>query len=342
MLVRDTELAIKLLAESLYDYGFSVKGATFRKLSGKRQGASHYEPCLECGGTWLEGEKTGDRAGYRKGAGVYRDRFKREQPCEGCGGYRKPDGTIVPGEGRVGVDRMTGSRVGTEATYAQPGRDSWPCNFCTPLGSVRDVKRGTGVDVSRRLEDGSHPRCEPCGGTGTRTASKGLGVEPRRLDDVDVTLTAIERGIRERNAVGHYHELEVCLAELARRSPHRHRVFHGVHVVKTLSAGVLSGTEAVLLRQAYADLSKWLRAAVGGEVRVPAEVLALHRRDPDGRLAAESRLRVKGSVVPKRMLADRDAEIVKRSRSESTLAIAESLGLSVRQVQRVLDRDVAA
>jgi DNA-binding NarL/FixJ family response regulator len=138
-----------------------------------------------------------------------------------------------------------------------------------------------------------------------------------------------DRMMLRREQAGSYAEYDKCVAELARRSPHRHRVFHEVHVVKTASAGMLSGTQATELRRAVSQLLDWMPH----EIVVPREIVE-----------AEKRLSkpVKGRGVSKAQLGDRDAEIAARyEEGVRTPELAVEYGLSESQVQRILNKTAA-
>jgi hypothetical protein len=134
-----------------------------------------------------------------------------------------------------------------------------------------------------------------------------------------------------REDAGSYAEYDRCVAELARRSPHRHAVFHRVHVVKTASAGLLSGTEATELERAVRQLLGWMPH----EILVPREIVE-----------AEKRLSkpVKGRGVSQVQRDGRDEEIKAAFRAGAKPKdLAAEYGLSVPRVNEIVyhEREVA-
>jgi hypothetical protein len=278
LVLPDRKKAIVLLAEHLYDSLAGPKGQRFHAGKGTTA-ATHYEPCVRCGGHWLEGPRTKIRYGYRRGTGWVEDRFGRKQPCDSCGGYEDASGRPQAGAGRVGMDRMTGTKVGTEDNTTAARRTvSWTCNFCHGLG----VKKGV--------------RCEPCEGSGRREHTPFLlaGVASDDMPDVDIP--ALDRAIARRDESGSFHELDRCLAELARRSPHYWRTFHSVHVVKTRQDIDLDYRQRVWLQQAYAQLLNWMPK----EIRVPRYLVYAESEK------RKQRPHVRGNV-DRKALGDRDA-----------------------------------
>lgn len=315
----DRKRALILLAEHLYESLAGPKGQRFH--AGKGQAApSHYEPCRACGGEWISGPHTGIRYGYRRGTGWIVDRFHRKRPCEDCGGLTLEDGTRKPGSGRVGMDRMTGRKVGTEEdTNAAVRSTSWTCNFCHGRG----VERGVGATV-----------CVHCSGSGKREHSPfvlhGVSDEGDAIvDDPDVVL---ERAIMHRDEEGDFHRLEAALSILAAKSTHQWRVFHGLHVVKTVQDFDLDFQQRVWLQQAYAALLNMMPA----EIRVPRDLVYAEEAKRKQRREVRGRVDV-------RALGDRNAWMRERF-AAGELGIAELIqetGLSRRQVYEVLYGETA-
>lgn len=317
LVLPDRKRALVLLASHLYDSLAGPKGMRYH--AGKGQAApSHYEPCLACGGSWKRGPVSQRVYGHTKGSGWIVDRFKRRVPCEACGGTLE-DGIARKGAGQIGMDRMTGKRVGTEEAPARKS-SSWTCNFCFGLG----VKAGS--------------RCEPCEGSGRREHSPFVlaGVRDEADDTVDFELPALDRAIDERDRAGDFHRLEVALAELAKRSPHYWRTFHAVHVVKTRELESLDGRERVWLSQAYTRLLLLMPA----EIRVPRDLVYAAKN------TTANRLRAKGRHAPQDMLGERDMVIRERfarGHGDSARVLAREFGLSVQRVNEIVyqEREIA-
>ena len=236
------------------------------------------------------------------GERVLRDKFGREQPCESCGGrgYHK-------------VDPMLNSDASTWEAQAQTsaGTRRALCDRCAGAG----VWKGE--------------RCGMCDGAGKVSVPIKRAVLSKSDAEVDVALNEWERMLDRREKAGSYREYDKCIAELHRRSPHRHRIFHEVHVVRVKSQGLLSGTEADMLAQAVRDLLLWMPR----EIVVPREIV-----QADERVQKQP----KGRKVPPKMLAARDQEIVARYEAGGkTAEIAAEFGLSAAQVQRVLNKAAA-
>jgi hypothetical protein len=320
---------ILLLAWSSLDLLKMPTGMNLRGSKGKA-GASKYEPCLACGGSWRVGAKTGERHGYRSGQGWKLDPFKRKIPCEACGGHMA-DGQLVAGTGRIGVDEMLHGKhrtVGTtENTLAARRVQRWVCNFC----------HGNGVSGGRH----EGPACKPCEGTGAREHSSFvlLGVrEDGRLVDPADPATALEEAIERRDRAGSYHEFDVCIGELWRRSPHQARVFHQVHVVGTVQPETLGVLRSGWLEEALTFLDRHMPA----EIVVPAEIVEASKRDPK-----RNQLRARGRHAPPEMLDMRDRLIRERfaaGHGESARELAREFGLSVQRVNEIVynDREAVA
>jgi hypothetical protein len=295
---------ILLLAGSLHDLLSGPKGMSLRATG--KAAASHYEPCLACGGAWGVGAKTGRKHAYRSGNGWRLDQFTDET------------GKQHAGSGRVGMDAMTGKPVGTaENTLAAKKTVSWVCNFC----------HGTGVHKK--------VRCGPCEGTGRREHSPFVlsGVSDTETLRNDPTLT-LELAIERRDQAGSYHELELCLAEMRRKSPHRHRVFYAIHVAKTRAKAALTADEGRWLAEAMT----FLETTMPTEVRVPGAIIEASRRD----LSANQRF-AKGKSSPQKWREARDVEIRERfANGETAGLIAEALGLSRSRVNEILYRERVA
>jgi hypothetical protein len=303
---------ILLLAGSLHDLLAMPKGMSLRATG--KAAASHYEPCLACGGAWGVGAKTGRKHAYRSGNGWRLDPFKRKLPCEACGGYTDENGKQHSGSGRIGMDAMTGKPVGTEGnTLAAKKTVSWVCNFC----------HGTGVHKKAR--------CGPCEGTGRREHSPFVlsGVSDTEALRNDPTLS-LELAIERRDHAGSYHELELCLAEMRRKSPHRHRVFYAIHVAKTRAKDSLTDDE----RRWLVEAMTFLELSMPSEVRVPAGIVEASRRDPTAH-----RVKAKCLGAPKDMIQERDDRIAELDGAgETAAAIATALGLHISTVYRILEK----
>jgi hypothetical protein len=309
LVLPDRKRALILLAEHLYDSLAGPKGQRFHHGTGQAA-PSHYEPCQACGGTWRTGSLTGVRYGVNPGTGWTTDRFGRKHPCEACGGRTDEDGSLHKGAGRVGMDSMTGRKVGTEEAPAKRS-SSWVCNFCFGLG----VKHGK--------------RCEPCAGSGRREHSAFVlaGVSDEPDGTTDFELPAFDRAIDERDKAGDFHRLEIALGELARRSPHYWRTFHAVHVVKTRRDFELDYRARVWLQQAYATLLNLMPA----EIRVPRDLVYAERAKREQRPAVRGR-------VDMRALGDRNAWMREEFSSgrKDLAALMRETGLQRSQVYEVI------
>jgi hypothetical protein len=234
---------------------------------------------------------------------VVRDKFGREAACESC-----------KGQGWHKVDPMLNRQAG-----------SWEEQKLTAAGTRRvmcDRCAGAGVWKGER--------CEMCDGSGKVSVPIVRAELADNTDDVDVVLNEWERMLEQREASGSYREYDRCVAELARRSPHRYRVFHEVHVIKVAWAGGLHPTQARLLEQAIVNLLAWMPR----EIVVPRGIAhpAKGKQDPP-----------KGKHAPKALMGNRDSDMLERYRSgEKAAAIAGDLGLHVSSVMRALERAEAA
>ena len=239
------------------------------------------------------------------GEKVTRDKFGRESTCESCQGrgWHKVD-PMLNAEHRGSWEEQARVTAGTRRHL---------CDRCAGLG----VWKGE--------------RCGRCDGAGKVSVPIRRAVLSESDRETDVVLSEWERMMVRREESGSFREYDRCVAELARRSPHRHDVFHRVHVVGTASAGLLSGTEATLLSQAITDLLRWMPR----EIVVPREILAADRR--------EKQDPPKGKHAPKTLLADRDASILERYRAgEKAAMIAADMNMHVSSVMRALERAEAA
>jgi hypothetical protein len=327
VVVHDRTKALLLLAGSRYDvYAPGPKvGQAFKH---GKAAATKKELCLRCDGD-----------------GVVKDKFGRESACESCRGrgWHKVDPMLnkehqdswevqaqeSAGTRRVDCDRCAGKGVvpsgAATADELDDGAERWTIDR---LGLSADRPLETRLYHTEEAADG-HERCVACDGSGKVS----VPIVRAELSDDDRVAEGVlndwDRMMLRREQAGSYAEYDKCVAELARRSPHRHRVFHEVHVVKTASAGMLSGTQATELRRAVSQLLDWMPH----EIVVPREIVE-----------AEKRLSkpVKGRGVSKAQLGDRDAEIAARyEEGVRTPELAVEYGLSESQVQRILNKTAA-
>jgi hypothetical protein len=239
----------------------------------------------------------------------------RKEPCLLCDGDkvvrdkfgREAACESCKGQGWHKVDPMLNrqARSWEEQKQATAGTRRVMCDRCA----------GAGVWKSER--------CEPCDGAGKVSVPIVRAELVDNTDDVDVELNEWERMLERREASGSYRAFDKAMAKLESDYPHRYRVFNEVHVLKVASAGLLSGTQADMLVQAIVNLLAWMPR----EIVVPRGVAF-----PAPRNGA-----VKGKGVSDGQRGARDREIVERSSVESPQALAADMGISVRQVQRVLD-----
>jgi len=241
------------------------------------------------------------------GSGIVTDAFKRTQACTHCGGkgYRKIDP----------YTRDTGETVDEQILKSETRRVE--CDRCA----------GSGV--------WKHERCELCDGSGKRSVGRYVFKDVPEPDPDG--WSEWDRAITRRNETGSYHELEVCLAELARRSLHLWRAFCAIYVAPQ-GKPFESPSEARI--RAYSGLlghqKTWVEQAIlfleahmPREVRVPADVIANYRRDPTANL-----LHAKGRSAP---IGLRDEEIRKRYREGQTpTAIIQETGLSKSRVYEII------
>jgi hypothetical protein len=231
---------------------------------------------------------------------VTRDKFGREQPCESC-----------KGRGWHKVDPMLNKQAESweEQKQASANTRRVLCDRCAGQGVWKNE------------------RCGMCDGAGKVSVPLERAILSDADRETDVVLNEWERMLVRREESGSYREFDKCVAKL---SPHRHRVFHEVHVVKSASAGMLHPTQALELERAMVLLLKWMPR----EIVVPREILALEKR--------VAQRPVKGNGVSKAQLVSRDAEIAAAYKGgRRTVEIAESFGLSDSQVQRILNREAA-
>lgn len=231
---------------------------------------------------------------------VTRDRFGREQTCESC-----------KGRGWHKVDPMIDSKAGSweEQKLAASGTRRVLCDRCAGAGVWKQE------------------RCGMCDGAGKVSVPIVRPVISDADRETDVVLSEWDRMLELREKSGSFKEYDKCVAELARRSPHRHRVFHEVHVVKVASAGMLHPTQATLLEQAIRNLLAWMPV----EILVPREIVQAERR--------VKQPAPKGRRAPENLIADRDAEMLERYRAGVKAAvIASDFDLHVSSVMRAIDR----
>jgi hypothetical protein len=231
---------------------------------------------------------------------VTRDKFGREQPCESC-----------KGRGWHKVDPMLNKQAESweEQKQASANTRRVLCDRCAGQGVWKNE------------------RCGMCDGAGKVSVPLERAILTDADRETDVVLNEWERMLVRREEAGSYREFDKCVAELARRSPLRHRVFHEVHVVKTASAGMLHPTQALELERGLVLLLRWMPR----EIVVPREILALEKR--------VAQRPVKGKGVSKVQLADRDAEIVgrfNRGHGDSAKVLAQDFGLSVQRVNEIV------
>jgi hypothetical protein len=238
---------------------------------------------------------------------VTRDKFGREQPCESC-----------KGRGWHKVDPMLNKQAESweEQKQASANTRRVLCDRCAGQGVWKNE------------------RCSMCDGAGKVSVPLERAILTDADRETDVVLNEWERMLVRREESGSYREFDKCVAELARRSPLRHRVFHEVHVVKSASAGMLHPTQALELERGLVLLLRWMPR----EIVVPREILALEKR--------VAQRPVKGNGVSKVQLADRDAEIVgrfNRGHGDSAKVLAQDFGLSVQRVNEIVyhEREVA-
>jgi DNA invertase Pin-like site-specific DNA recombinase len=231
---------------------------------------------------------------------VTRDKFGREQPCESC-----------KGRGWHKVDPMLNKQAESweEQKQASANTRRVLCDRCAGQGVWKNE------------------RCGMCDGAGKVSVSLERAILSDADRETDVVLNEWERMLVRREESGSYREFDKCVAEL---EPHRRRVFHEVHVVKTASAGMLHPTQAIELERAMVQLLKWMPR----EIVVPREILALEKR--------VAQAKPKGRHAPKNLMAARDAEIaVAYEGGKRTPEIASEFGLSDSQVQKILNEAAA-
>jgi hypothetical protein len=231
---------------------------------------------------------------------VTRDKFGREQPCESC-----------KGRGWHKVDPMLNKQAESweEQKQASANTRRVLCDRCAGQGVWKNE------------------RCGMCDGAGKVSVPLERAILSDADRETDVVLNEWERMLVRREESGSYREFDKCVADL---EPHRRRVFHEVHVVKSASAGMLHPTQAIELERAMVQLLRWMPR----EIVVPREILALEKR--------VAQRPVKGNGVSKAQLVSRDAEIAAAYKGgRRTVEIAESFGLSDSQVQRILNREAA-
>jgi hypothetical protein len=229
---------------------------------------------------------------------VTRDKFGREQPCESC-----------KGRGWHKVDPMLNKQAESweEQKQASANTRRVLCDRCAGQGVWKNE------------------RCGMCDGAGKVSVPLERAILSDADRETDVVLNEWERMLVRREESGSYREFDKCVADL---EPHRRRVFHEVHVVKSASAGMLHPTQAIELERAMVQLLRWMPR----EIVVPREILALEKRVVQQRP-------LKGKGVSRGQLDGRDSEIVQRAvvNGESVKALAVELGLSERTIQRVLN-----
>ena len=213
----------------------------------------------------------------------------RQSPCQRCGGYVDEKGKPIAGSGRLAYD---------------------------PYDAQKQLRR-VGTDD------------KPVAPPQKPTYALEFHDDPDRVDRAGDVLDQWQDAIDKRNQDGSYHELEQCLAEMYRKSPHWWRVFWPVRVTGTVSAEDLGGLDSARLMSA----EQWLAFEMPALIRVPAGVrFAWEHRDDKNRqprkwLGAEAH---RSSV---------DAEVLRRyAAGEPVAVIAGALGISARSVYRAIER----
>lgn len=193
----DRRRQIELLVATRFDY---IPISSSRDFASTKPGTrpSRYAPCRRCGGH--EVIRDGIRIKRVSGTGTIRDRFGREQPCEGCNG-----------KGNVPWDDYTEVQVVTEADEPTLGdliaRDTRhvTCPDCQDLAGI-----STGVIRGKP--------CRRCKGTGEAAVPGSWLSTPRKEPKVaiDGRDSAFATSIDRRDELADWHQLEKAMAAIHR------------------------------------------------------------------------------------------------------------------------------
>ena len=248
------------------------------------------------------------------GDGFTVDKFKRSQVCALCAG-----------KGRVAVDAYDREQkpIGTQETSTVTRTRSNPCDRCGGSGVYK------------------HARCDTCDGSGRREYSPfELHVTEAKDGVVDVLEAAIER----RDQSGSYHELERCIAGIAKHvnkpQPFNRLIGDEGRLARDLYTRVWVGSsedniplpELPPLHRELAELAeRYVVWAMPPEIRVPAGVVFAweHRFD-----ANRQRPRANGSRFESRD----EIILARRELGESVPSLAAEYGLTDDGLKKALRR----
>lgn len=238
----------------------------------------------------------------RKGRGTIVDRYRRRQPCTRCGGGTVA-GELVSGTGYLERDPM-------DVLGVRVGSEATTSTARPRHRKTCDRCGGDGVWKSAR--------CELCDGHGTRDVHLfELHLEGER-SGADPLAAAIDARIES----GSYAELERALDRLDR--------FARTLLLADVDSGRRPLGSAVEVSLAF------VVARMPDPIRVPAEVVA---NDRERRSWAK---RAKGRGTSAQALKARDAEIRQAVRRLPAQRVAFEYGLSVSQVNRIVNGEEAA
>lgn len=308
--------AVLALAGSLEDLRWqphTASGSIVRSAGAAKLVANAKGPCPACGGHEVRSRLTGEAVGLVKGPGVIRDRFRRERPCETCGGGVDDHGRVHPGRGFIRYDAMDETKMPLrtlETPTAPPRLRSHCCPFCGGNGA-----------------HGNGRRCNVCSGSGRIEWSPFELHVDEEVSDRDrerALIAAIER----RDEAGSYAELDRALELLRRRDLHAWRLFRAVHVL----AGLDGPRDDVVDRDALEDALALVDGWMPEPIRVPSFVVS-------GEKARREQLRSVRGRADRRMTRRRADEIRRLYRDEHwpVPELVRVFGVGRRQVYEILN-----
>lgn len=296
LVTRREKLLVLLWSRSDFDY---APRSNLRTASGLTPGERVV--CPDCG--------SGERPGVRL------DRFKREVPCETCGGRIAAPGVRAKrGRGFVTVDGMDSELRPLRVERGDVPTRAAGSKLCDGCG-------GSGVGGAHLDEDGREFRdaCRVCGGSGRRVvASFDLALD-REVSDSD---TRLEDAIEKREASGSYRELDRALADLKAAWPSLHRA--------VVDALVLGDPDALKLGLVEKAAVPFLLARMPEPIRVSGQVVKAWKAAKERRALAVGR--GAGGVAIER----RDKEIRTLVRQgKPTQWVAAEYGLTPARVNQI-------
>jgi hypothetical protein len=318
---------VDAIAWSLYDFDLAPETGTGRihrrALVSKSLTGTESIPCRAC-------SKPGET---KKGSGWRRDRFGRPFPCEACGGFTEPDGTLHKGKGKLAYDPYDNNQEPRKI-----GADDKPIAPAVTL--TRKCLNGCRPDEKGKNRLANGWTCPECRGKGRVRIVPLLDVsEEREASDVD----PIER----RDRAGSYAELEDAIRRIAKHvnkpEPFKRLINDDGRLARDLYHRVWVGStddniplaDLPPMHRELAELARrYVISAMPSEIRVPAGVVyAWERRNERDEMRAKVR-NVNGTTLNRRD----EMMLLRLEAGESVPSLAAEYGLKERGVQAACAR----